>query len=227
MTALFVVLIILGILMFFSVFIFFGLFAYSFISDKRKHEKEKLNAPYHEAGHVVLAIVTGMGFKEVTIEGNAHNFGFMSHQEVQYLRNRTNNSELLKVLDRREALENSLLTSLAGYVAEMITCGKKSLPSHTLKHSDMSAVHDIIKTNPFLYQELVLSLDEYLHSLMLRTHSILKREAKVHLLISENLAEAKTLTEKEVWELLAENKLGSDLHNPYDLDGFSLDSVSV
>lgn len=227
MAGLYVVLAILGILMFFSVFIFGALFAYSFISDKRRDEKEKINAPYHEAGHVILAMITGIGFKEVTIKGNGHNLGFMSYRETPYSRSRHETSEHLKVLTNRELLENSLLTSLAGYVAEMLTCGKKSLPTHKIKYSDMETVSDIIKNNRFLYQELSLSPDEYLHSLMIRTRSHLIEEAEAHLLISEALATAQTLTEREVWELLHKNGLGTNLHNPYGLEGLSLGSVGT
>lgn len=227
MAGLYVGLVILGILMFFSVFIFGALFAYSFVSDKRRDEKEKINAPYHEAGHVILAIITGIGFKEVTVEGNNHNLGFMSYHEVQYARTRYENSEPLKVFTNRELLENSLLTSLAGYVAEMLTCGKKSLPTHKIKYSDMETVSEIIKNNRFLYQELSLSPDEYLHSLMMRTRTHLIEEAEAHLLISEALADSKTLTEREVWKLLCDNKLGKNLHNPYGLEDLSFGSVAV
>lgn len=226
MITLYVILGIIGILMFFSILIMGALFAYSLISDKHKDEKEKEATPYHEAGHVILAMVTGMGFKEVTITGTSHNFGFMSHQEIQYLKTRNGTPEPLHKLSERDLLENSLLTSLAGYVAEMLTCGKTGLPSHKIRHSDMEVIHDLIKANKFLYKELSLSPDEYLHSLVTRTREILIKEAETHLVISKALAIKQSLTEKEVWEIIELEGLGKNLHNPYGLEELSLETVS-
>lgn len=226
MVAGYVILVILGILMFFSLFIVLGLFIYSFRSEKRKDEKERECAPYHEAGHVTLAMATGMGFEKVSIAGNSHNFGFMSHQKIQYARTRNGSNDTLREIDQRELLENALMTALAGYVAEMLTCGKTMMPSSTVKYGDMEAVNDILQANPFLYTEINVSPDGYLESLIARTRDILIQESGLHLAVSHALIERNELTEQDVWVITGKEGLTRHLHNPYACTGFSLDLSS-
>lgn len=216
---------ILGTGMFFSMLIFLGMMLTSILSDKRHNAKEKLYAPYHEAGHVVLAMVTGMGFDKVSIETNAHNLGFMSHRSHQYAIDRQENPENFFALDNRQRLENALMTSLAGYVVEILMCGKTKFPTHTLPYGDMEAIYEILMNNPFLYEELSLGMEEYLESLKEATRNVIIEYAKVHNLIAEELKVREVLSELEVWELVKNNGMLSSLDNPYSPEG-SLSSAS-
>lgn len=201
--------------MFLSVFIVLALFISSMLSDKRRDEKEKIAAPYHESGHVILAMVTGMGFEKVSIEENAHHLGFMSHRTEQYEVGRMAYTQEFFTLSERERLENALMTSLAGYVSEVLLCGKPGLPSHNLPYGDMEVVNGILSQNAFLYQEKNQTIDEYLSALTQKTQNILQQESQAHQMISEALTIKKTLTEEEVWDLMDDSFLGSHLHNPY------------
>lgn len=222
MLAVYVILGVLGIAMFFSLFVFLSFFIYSFCSEKRNDAKERDCAPYHEAGHVILAMVTGMGFEKVSIEGNSHNFGFMSHRKDQYCRNRSGEPEMIREITQREIFENSLMASLAGYVAEMIACGKNSMPSSAIQYGDMGVVNEIIDAMPFLYMDLDLSIESYLETILAKTRTVLMNEAEAHYLISENLKEKGSLTEKEVWNIMDNYGLCQHIHNPYGLEEFSV-----
>lgn len=210
--------IVLGALMFISLFTFLAYFVYSLISESRKEAKERGIAHYHEAAHAIMAMYTGMGFLEVNVKENNLHFGFMSHQPEQYCK--TRNSEVLEFheLTERDRLENSLMTALAGYVAEVIHCRKKTIPTKQITSGDIELVNSILQDNKFLYEENHMDCSDYLDKMVTKTNSLLIQEQGAYLLLADALKERKIIKEDEAWEIISPVGFSSEVFNPYASD---------
>ena len=59
--------------------VFSLLFLLSWHSDQINKRKSLSSAPYHESAHAIIAMTTGMGFHEISIQENQENYGHMSY----------------------------------------------------------------------------------------------------------------------------------------------------
>lgn len=202
---------------------FAGLFTLAHFTDKKKKQKAIDDAPYHEAGHAILAMVTGMGFQEVSVRENSLHYGHMSYRDIHYGTQRSDHSQEVLVLTEREKLENHLMISMAGYIAEMLTCGLKEFPRKEIVNSDTFVINETLRKNPFLYQELDISAEEYRFSLLAKTEKILVAEQAAHFCLVEQLKLKGVICEQEAWET-AGHLLQQFPMNPY---GFEEEALSL
>lgn len=201
---------------------FAGLFTLAHFTDKKKKQKAIDDAPYHEAGHAILAMVTGMGFHEVSVRENSLHYGHMSYRDIHYGTQRNAGSHETLVLTEREKLENHLMISMAGYVAEMLTCGLKEFPRKEVVNSDIFVINETLRKNPFLYQDLGISSEEYRFYLLTKTEKIISSEKAAHFCLVEHLNLKGLICEQEAWET-AGPLLQQFPMNPY---GFEEEALS-
>lgn len=204
-----------------SMSVFILLFLLSWHSDEVNKRKSLRSAPYHESGHAIIAMTTGMGFHEVSIQENPENYGHMSYRETNYRTDRNSVEGNILSLSPREELENRIMVAMAGYVAETIYCGLENFPTKPVFNSDVQVIDELIRANPFLYADQGISISVYYSTMLDRTKKILENEASSHLKLVEALKNYQVINECEAWNLVRHELINFPM-DPY----LEADSVS-
>lgn len=197
-----------------SLMVFTLLFLLSLNSDRINKRKSLRAAPYHESAHAIIAMTTGMGFQEISIQENPENYGHMSYRDDNYRTDRHSSGGDTLIFSPREELENRIMVAMAGYVAEMLYCDLSHFPIKPIFNSDVQVINELIQDNSFLYKELGVNFHEY-HSLMLkRTQETLEKEFAAHMKLVDTLKKDHVISEFEAWNLVC-HELTDFPVNPY------------
>jgi ATP-dependent Zn protease len=152
-------------------------------------KRRPIPTAYHEAGHVVMAIDGGLIFEYVTIIENDSALGHVSRGKTE------------RTVDDIPVCEipNEVAFLMGGILAEENTKDELLIGSK----DDMLAIAKLVKLR-ITEEEVVYS--EYIKRILIRTEAIIKTRWSDIEKIATALMEKKTLTYKEVAELVIKHK---------------------
>src|SRR6266567_2257192 len=160
--------------------------------NSQAREQELLHrTAIHEAGHAVAAIALGRPFRSVTIVPEDGMLGYCSLSRWP----KNFQPEINDDLRTRERLESTIISTLAGEIAERHMCGPSWVDAEADLHMAVDLASYCVGSNE--------ELEAYLEWLRIRTEALVRRSKLEIEALAEALLRDKTIQAKRAREIFS------------------------